>query len=133
MRLKSLIVHDDVSFIEIRRGEGIEGGDTLVVGVEHGESAGQHEEASAYYFLPPSLMRLNRYRFRYPIVEVEVKVDKDIVEKLNTSPEKLNEVIKREGRLTIPPIEGRRPRLVAEAVYVEKGVKLTIRLCSAEG
>ncbi len=78
-RLRSVIVHDDVSFIEIRRGEGIDGGDTIVVGVEH---PGSEEPSEGYYFLPSSALRLNRYRLRLSVADIEVRVDPEIAKML---------------------------------------------------
>ncbi len=133
-QLKSIIVHDDVSFIEIRRGEGIEGGDTLVIGVEHPGANGAHE---SYYFLPPSALRLNRYRFRFGIIDVKLLVDNDLgpigAKDSEELSEELLEKLKTEGKVALPLLGNRYPTVIVEAVYAEKGVNITVRVRKPRG
>ena len=126
-KLRSVIVHDDVSFIEIRRGEGIDGGDTIVVGVEH---PGSEEPSEGYYFLPSSALRLNRYRLRLSVADIEVRVDSEVAKMLGVeeAPELLARKLLQEGRLALPQIGGRYPSVVIELLYADKGAKMLVRL-----
>jgi hypothetical protein len=123
LRLVSRIVHDNVAYLEIRRGEGIDGGDLLVVGTE------SSSEDATYFF---STERVNRYRLRFRVSRIDLTVDEELEKLLareGFSSAELRESIEREGRLALPSLEGGRyPRVELELVFEKGEGKLRIRV-----
>jgi hypothetical protein len=129
LRFVTRIVHDDVAFLEIRRGEGIDGGDTIVVGVEKLAQRQGREVGEGYFMLPPSAPRLNRYRIRMRISELEVVFADEARKQMSIAGvdvDALAEELKTSGRLALVPIEGRYPRVVIELKYGLEGCKVRI-------
>ena len=111
----SKISHDDVSYVELRRGEGIEGGDAIVVGVERPEENEVNPFYTAY-----GLIRVNRYRLRYRIGEVKLVADEAVeqaLEREGLTLSALREALLKTGRLAFPKIGGRYPKVVIEISY----------------
>jgi len=75
-KFESTIVHDNVVYVELARGEGVNGGDALVVGVQ-------------FFKPPPSTqlhafkdfgVRVNKYRFSMHIESLNIVGTSEVVE-----------------------------------------------------
>ncbi|MET1101706.1 MAG: hypothetical protein ABWW69_04430 [Pyrodictiaceae archaeon] len=64
IRLHPRIIHDNVSFLEVRRGEGIEGGDRIIVAT----SLTSNKKDIIYF--PPGEIQLHTYDLRLRIHEI---------------------------------------------------------------
>ncbi len=131
--LTARIIHDDVAYIEIRRGEGIDGGDTIVVAVERPQ---RERGVEGYYVLPLSMPRLNRYRMRMRVTDVEVLIDDEVRKQLESQgvdPESLVEELKSSGRLAFVGLRGRYPRIVIELIYGADECKARIKVLPSAG
>ena len=73
VRFTSKIWHEDVVYIEVRRGEGIEGGDVINVGVE-----AEQQGYTGYYMAPSVMQRINKYRLRCKVSWIEIQLDSEL-------------------------------------------------------
>ncbi len=122
MKLVSRITHENVTHIEIRRGEGLEGGDQIIISTER--------NVDTTYMFPVETS--NRYRLRYRIEHVELTVEEEVAKQLKEQGvpvEALSKMIKEEYRVFFPKLQdGSYPRVVLELVYDNDKGKLRIHV-----
>jgi len=74
---ESNIVHENVVYVELVRGEGLNGGDALVVGVQVFKPP---SNAPSYFRIEGFGVRVNKYRFSMHVESLDVIGTSDVVE-----------------------------------------------------
>ncbi len=118
-----IITHNNVIFIEIRRGKGLYGGDALVITESYTKN-----ESYYYLYYAYEPYKLNMYKLPNKLIITSIEFDPKLalmygIEKIN----KIRRELLTEGKCKLEPIEGEiYPNVVIKFKYNENPIRLKL-------